>query len=114
MTSIDAKKFVCHALKDSKRMQAYVGRWNPKIPSGILGSNGKYGNHIPINKSATNADAERTRVCQEYEKWILSDTEPVAVALREDMKKNLKGKILGCWCSPLKCHAETIAIIANS
>ena len=29
------------------------------------------------------------------------------------IKKHLKGKILGCHCSPEACHAETLAHIAN-
>jgi hypothetical protein len=29
------------------------------------------------------------------------------------VKKHLRGKILGCWCAPLPCHAEVLAEVAN-
>ena len=25
----------------------------------------------------------------------------------------LKGKVLGCWCKPMRCHGDTIADLAN-
>lgn len=28
-------------------------------------------------------------------------------------KEELKGKILGCWCSPLPCHGDVLLKIAN-
>ena len=31
-----------------------------------------------------------------------------------EARKELKGKILGCWCSPYACHGEVLAEIANS
>lgn len=43
-----------------------------------------------------------------FEKWILSNPE-----LIEKAKKELKGKILGCWCAPLPCHGDILAKIAN-
>jgi hypothetical protein len=29
------------------------------------------------------------------------------------IKKELRGKILGCWCAPLPCHADILAEVAN-
>ena len=43
---------------------------------------------------------------------IYSDT-PYANALRKNIKANLKGKVIACWCAPLQCHADIIASIAN-
>jgi len=31
----------------------------------------------------------------------------------EKIKKELKGKNLVCWCSPLPCHADVLLEIAN-
>ena len=55
------------------------------------------------------SDAERNRVCDAFEemaaKWL-----PETIAA---LKKDLKGKNLACWCSPKKCHADTLLRIAN-
>ena len=53
------------------------------------------------------SDAERDRVCDEYEKWFLTT----------DLKDSLweiKGKVLGCYCKPKRCHGDFLAKIANS
>ena len=44
-----------------------------------------------------------------YEEWLLSQPELVA-----RVKKELRGKILSCWCAPKDCHAEVLAKIAES
>ena len=31
-----------------------------------------------------------------------------------EARRLLKGKILACWCSPLSCHGDVLAEIANS
>jgi hypothetical protein len=31
----------------------------------------------------------------------------------EKAKRELKGKVLGCWCSPKACHGDILAKIAN-
>jgi hypothetical protein len=43
-----------------------------------------------------------------YEEWIRSQPELMAAA-----KKELRGKVLSCWCSPLACHADVLLKIAN-
>ena len=43
-----------------------------------------------------------------YEEWIRSQPE-----LMEAAKKELKGKVLGCWCAPLACHGDVLIKIAN-
>lgn len=37
-------------------------------------------------------------------------TQPELVAAA---KQELKNKVLGCWCSPLSCHGDVLARIAN-
>jgi len=31
----------------------------------------------------------------------------------ERVKRELKGKVLGCWCHPKECHGDVLARIAN-
>lgn len=50
----------------------------------------------------------REEAVARYEEWIRTQPELIAV-----IKKELKGKILGCWCSPLACHGDVLIKIAN-
>jgi hypothetical protein len=44
-----------------------------------------------------------------FEEWIRTDVEKLA-----EVKKELKGRILGCYCkSGEKCHGHILAWIAN-
>lgn len=51
--------------------------------------------------------AERDRVCDEYEKQLLANNE-----LLEQLKQELPGRVLACWCAPNRCHAHTLAALA--
>ena len=93
---------------DRKSIQAYVGRRNPQVPREILGSDGHYGNPWTIGR-----DGNREQVIAKYRSFIYSSSDLEAIKLRKDIRKNLKGKVLGCWCSPQACHADIIAQIAN-
>jgi len=42
-----------------------------------------------------------------YEAWLRSQPELVAKARRE-----LRGKVLGCWCAPNPCHGDILARVA--
>lgn len=50
----------------------------------------------------------REEAIEKFEEWIKSQPDLVARA-----KKELKGKVLGCWCKPLPCHGDVLARIAN-
>jgi hypothetical protein len=65
----------------------YIGRG--------LGS--KWGNPFEIGRDGTRAE-----VIEKYRQWILDQPELLA-QLHE-----LKGKTLGCWCSPLPCHGDVL------
>lgn len=69
----------------------YVGR--PSI----------YGNpyHIGI-------DGTREEVIRRHEVYVFSRPE-----LIKKIRQELPGKILGCYCFPLLCHAELLVRIAN-
>ncbi|MDD2495745.1 MAG: DUF4326 domain-containing protein, partial [Tissierellia bacterium] len=50
--------------------------------------------------------AERDRVCEEYEKYFY--TTDLLTHLHE-----LRGKTLGCYCKPLRCHGDFLAKLVN-
>lgn len=68
-----------------------------------IGRPGVWGNPFVIGK-----DGDRATVVAKYREWLLRQPELVARARQE-----LKGKILGCWCSPQACHGDVLAEIAN-
>lgn len=68
-----------------------------------IGRPSKWGNPFEIGKDGT-----RKEVIEKYEKWI--QTQPELLA---DLHE-LKGKILGCWCSPSACHGDVLVRLANS
>lgn len=68
-----------------------------------IGRPGKWGNPFSIGK-----DGDRAEVCRKHKAWIL--TQPQLLA---DLHE-LKGKVLGCWCSPQQCHGDTLAEMANA
>lgn len=51
--------------------------------------------------------ASRDKAVERYEGWLKEQPELMA-ALPE-----LRGKILGCWCAPLPCHADILARLAS-
>ena len=70
----------------------YIGRSTREVPAGS-----KWGNpHLlkPWNN--------RKEVVQLYEEY-LKQTEDLLESV-----VHLKGKVLGCWCSPFRCHAEVL------
>ena len=61
-----------------------------------------WGNPYVIGKDGT-----REEVIAKYKEYLMKDTFLLSRI------KELKGKVLGCYCSPLPCHAEILAEIAN-
>lgn len=98
-----------HSLVANKRTfhgdGVYVGR-----PS-------KWGNpftHLPSNVRATQfygvmRVATREESIELYREYLLGSPDLIA-----DAKRELRGKTLICWCSPLPCHANVLAEVANS
>ena len=81
----------------------YVGRRSRGAPSGDLC---QWGNPFTMKNPS---QEERNRVVHEYRCWLVSQPELVAKA-----QKELKGKVLACWCSPKLCHGHVLAEIANA
>lgn len=71
----------------------------------------KWGNPFHMNRSGcyTSQDElrERERVIKAYEAWLRNQPE-LMVAVRE-----LRGKVLGCWCAPKPCHGDVLVRLAN-
>lgn len=45
-----------------------------------------------------------------FRQWIWRKDQ---IALRRQIRAELRGKDLVCWCSPLPCHADVLMEIAN-
>jgi Domain of unknown function (DUF4326) len=69
----------------------YVGRPSP------------FGNPLVIGR-----DGDRGTVIRTYRAWLLAQP-----ALVERARRELAGKVLGCWCAPSPCHGDVPADVAN-
>lgn len=67
-----------------------------------IGRPSKWGNPFTIGKDGT-----REQVIAKYRKWLKTQSHLLA-SLSE-----LRGKVLGCWCSPLACHGDVLAKLAK-
>jgi hypothetical protein len=52
--------------------------------------------------------ATREEAIEKYVEWIQGQD-----ALLADIKSELKGKVLGCWCKPKDCHGDILLELAN-
>lgn len=86
-------------VRSGERYDVYVGRGSP------------WGNPF-THKALADTKAEfqvatRVEAVQKYEDWLLQNKELLA------RLPELRGKVLGCWCYPLLCHASVLAHYAN-
>jgi hypothetical protein len=56
----------------------------------------------PWGNPFTIAEYGRDGCIDKYEEWIM--TQPQLLARLPE----LKGKVLGCWCAPRRCHGEVL------
>jgi len=76
----------------------YIGRGaDPKT-----GLEGKWGNPFVVGQ-----DGNRLECIIKYREWIVNQPE-LMKSIHE-----LKGKKLGCWCSPKRCHGDVLAELAD-
>lgn len=86
-----------------KKVKTYVVH-NKKSPYNIyIGRPSKWGNPFTIGRDGT-----REEVIEKYKEWLL--TQP---KLLEDLRE-LRGKVLGCWCKPMACHGDVLADMADN
>lgn len=86
---------VVHCKKE--KYDVYIGR-----PS-------KWGNpysHKEGTKATFKVDTVEEAIAN-YRNWIKGNPE-----LLDDLHE-LKGKVLGCWCSPKPCHGDILMELAN-
>tara|TARA_R110000851_G_scaffold25333_2_gene73083 strand:- start:1031 stop:1351 length:321 start_codon:yes stop_codon:yes gene_type:complete len=69
----------------------YIGRGSP------------YGNPFVIGK-----DGNRDEVCDKFEQYLMARS-----TLIRQVKTELKGKHLVCFCAPQRCHGDTLVRLAN-
>lgn len=86
---LDLSKLVVHVRGP---YDVYIGRGSP------------YGNRFVIGHDGT-----REEVIGKFEDWLRGQPQ-----LIERVKRELRGKILGCHCAPKPCHGDVLARIANS
>jgi hypothetical protein len=67
-----------------------------------IGRPSKWGNPFVVGKDGT-----RAQVIEKYSAWLL--TQPALLAAVPE----LKGKTLGCWCSPQACHGDVLVRLAD-
>jgi len=76
-------------LKLKEKYDVYIGRGSP------------FGNPFKIG-----VDGDREQVITKYRDYFYNRIKNDAV-FRQQVKQ-LKGKILGCFCKPLPCHGDVI------
>ena len=68
-----------------------------------IGRPSKWGNPFLIGRDGT-----REEVIVKYKDWLLNDNPELLRDIHE-----LKGKVLGCWCSPKACHGDVLVELVN-
>lgn len=68
-----------------------------------IGRPGFWGNPFVIGK-----DGNRAEVIAKYRRWLMERPDRI-----ERAKRELRGKVLGCFCAPLACHGDVLAEVAN-
>jgi len=67
-----------------------------------IGRPSKWGNPFVVGRDGT-----REVVIEKYRKWLLGQPKLLS------QLHGLKGKRLGCWCSPLPCHGDVLVEMLN-
>ena len=82
-----------------EEFDVYIGRANPRLNL----PESPFYNPFHIGK-----DGSRDDVCDKYEERLREHPD-----LIKRVRKELKGKVLGCYCAPLRCHGDLLRFIAN-
>lgn len=69
-----------------------------------IGRPSKWGNPFIIGPDGT-----REEVLFKYRQYL-----SINFPLLMEIKKELKGKVLGCYCAPLPCHGDLLAKLADT
>lgn len=93
------QKWVVHCKKEP--YDVYIGR----------GQGSSWGNpfsHLQTSLGEVKVDSREEAIAC-FREWVSQNPEMI-----EKIKRELKGKILGCWCSPKECHGDVLSEIANA
>jgi hypothetical protein len=71
-----------------------------------IGRPSKFGNPFKLTPAES-----REQAVAKYFRWLLAQAQ---AALREAARRELRGKVLGCWCAPKQCHGDALATVADS
>jgi len=93
---IAPKRMVVHCRKND--YDVYIGR-------GKCPKTGQYSKWR--NPFVEGVDGTRDEVIEKYEQKLRNDQELL------DSLHELKGKVLGCWCYPKRCHGEVLVKLVN-
>ena len=67
-----------------------------------IGRPSLFGNPFIVGRDGT-----RAQVIEKFRRYLMDDPELLA------RLKELRGKLLGCWCSPRACHGDVLAEMAD-
>lgn len=75
-----------------------------------IGRSSIWGNPFSHDKKSKAKFFVKTReeAVEKYEHWILAQPELIC------RLSELKGKVLGCYCLPLKCHGSFLCSLVNN
>lgn len=74
-----------------------------------IGRGSRWGNPFPIGEFY----GDREEVVVRHEKWIKNEM-VVKPTLLSEIRAQLGGKNLICFCAPLRCHGEILRVLANA
>jgi hypothetical protein len=64
--------------------------------------------HLTTETKAQFVVSTREEAIEKYREWLMGQPELLKQI------PNLRGKVLGCWCVPKRCHGDVLAELANS
>lgn len=93
-------------VEEAKFKPTVLNKYKHGLPPGsvYIGRPSKFGNPFAMGKDGT-----REEVIQLYKDWLW--TQPDLIA---EIKTDLIGKDLVCYCAPCACHGDVLLEIANS
>ena len=69
----------------------------------FIGRPSKWGNPFKIGR-----DGDRDEVLRKYERWLMELRNGRYRPLFYEATTELSGKVLGCYCAPLRCHGDVL------
>lgn len=90
---------------DGHQRRAALDLTDPYV---YIGRPSKWGNPFPVD------DVGRDMAIEMYRDWVTVRMDDGNDDFLADIKSELKGKTLVCWCKPLACHGDVLAELADS